>query len=109
MPKSKVGLNIDFENEAELLKVMSHPVRLRIVHGLLSRSAYVKDIWTRLDMSQSAVSQHLSILRNYGVVECVRTGTRATYSLTSPTVRRLMRVLLDSAGRPEPTQETTLN
>ncbi|MGE4343171.1 MAG: ArsR/SmtB family transcription factor, partial [Geoalkalibacter sp.] len=34
-----------FEREAEILKVLGHPVRLKIVAGLMSNSCNVKKIW----------------------------------------------------------------
>ncbi len=87
------SFEINFQHEADLLKVLAHPIRLRIVHGLLDQSSNVKEIWTKLDMPQATVSQHLALLKSRGIVNGVRNGTKVTYSVSHPTVRELMGVL----------------
>ena len=58
---------IDYEERADLLKALSHPVRLQIVHGLLSAGCRnVRCIESHVGMSQSCISQHLQKLRAAG-------------------------------------------
>ncbi|HPJ71838.1 MAG TPA: metalloregulator ArsR/SmtB family transcription factor, partial [bacterium] len=47
----------------ELLKALGHPVRLKIVDGLMSHSCNVGEIVDGLGLPQSTVSQHLAVLR----------------------------------------------
>ncbi len=94
--KKKVIVEWDFEYEAEILRVLSHPVRLKIVNGLIQEASNVKGIWTRLDLPQATVSQHLTLLKSRGIVEGQRSGTMVTYSVQNPFVRRLMKLFHDN-------------
>ena len=72
-----------FDREAEILKVMGHPVRLKIVAGLMSQSCNVKKIWECLELPQATVSQHLALLKNKGIIEGRREGVEVFYVLIS--------------------------
>lgn len=82
-----------FEGEAELLRVLGHPVRLRIVANLVSESCCVKDIWGCMGLPQATVSQHLSALRARGVVAGRREGNTITYEVVDPFVRDFVKWL----------------
>jgi len=58
--------NID--DMAKLLKTMSHPIRLKILCLLQDRELTVGDIHREVRTTNANVSQHLSILRNIGVI-----------------------------------------
>jgi DNA-binding transcriptional ArsR family regulator len=58
--------NID--DMAKLLKTMSHPIRLKILCLLQDRELTVGDIHKEVRTTNANVSQHLSILRNIGVI-----------------------------------------
>ena len=60
--------NRSFDREADILKVLGHPIRLKIVAGLMSQSCNVKKIWECLGLPQAFVSRHLAILRDAGVL-----------------------------------------
>ena len=77
----------DFVHESELLRLLGHPVRLKIVAGLAASACCVKDIWGCLDLPQATVSQHLSVLRAHGIIEGTREGTMVTYHVVDPFVR----------------------
>ena len=63
-------IQIAYNERAELLKALSNPVRLRIVHGLLRRGCHnVSCMEKATGMSQSCISQHLQKLRAAGVPE----------------------------------------
>jgi len=53
---------------AALLKTMSHPIRLKILCLLQSEEMAVGDIREEVQTTNANVSQHLSILRNQGIV-----------------------------------------
>jgi ArsR family transcriptional regulator len=94
-----VGLDIDitfFEEEAELLKVIGHPVRLCIVYGLIKKgTCNVSTMHTCLEMPQSTVSQHLSKLKQAKIVTVERIGLEMFYSVKNPTVIKLMEALFE--------------
>jgi DNA-binding transcriptional ArsR family regulator len=54
----------------------------------------VTDLASVLERSKSATSQHLRVLRDAGIVTCMRRGRTVTYSLTSePMVDATVEVL----------------
>ena len=83
----------DFSKEADILKAMGHPVRLKIVIGLANDECCVKDIWECMNLPQPVVSQHLAILRNKGIVTANRRGNRTLYHLTDETTLRIVGAL----------------
>lgn len=82
-----------YSKEAEILKVLGHPIRLKIVAGLCTRECNVKHIWECLGLPQATVSQHLALLKNKGIIEGTREGVEVHYAVVSPLVRRLMDVI----------------
>jgi len=56
------------EDIAGLLKTMSHPIRLKILCLLENSELTVGDLRNEVKTTNANVSQHLSILRNQGVI-----------------------------------------
>lgn len=75
------------EQLCQLFKVFSEPGRLRIVHALLQQEMCVCDLAALLDVSESAVSHQLRLLRTMGLVVNRREGTVLYYR---PVDRRLL-------------------
>jgi len=82
-----------FSEEADILKVLGHPVRLKIVAGLCSQECNVKHIWECLGLPQATVSQHLALLKNKGVIEGKREGVEVRYSVVNPMVKKLIGII----------------
>ena len=87
----------NFDREAEVLKVLGHAVRLKIVAGLMSESCNVKKIWECLGLPQATVSQHLALLKNKGIIEGRREGVEVFYHVTSDQARSIVGALFDPA------------
>lgn len=85
--------NRSFVSEADVLKVLGHPVRLKIVTGLCSRECNVKHIWECLGLPQATVSQHLALLKSKGVIAGTRDGVEVHYSVVHPFAREIVRLL----------------
>lgn len=85
---------------AQVIKVLAHPVRLKIALGLARKTECdVSTMADRLNLAQPAVSQHLAALKNAGITECRRTGTRVCYRLAKcETARRVLNALEPNAG-----------
>jgi ArsR family transcriptional regulator len=83
----------NFADEAEILKVLGHPIRLKIVAGLCSQECNVKHIWECLGLPQATVSQHLALLKNKGVIEGKREGVEVHYSVVNPMVKKIISVI----------------
>jgi DNA-binding transcriptional ArsR family regulator len=78
---------------AEVLKAVAHPTRLQIVGMLCLKPCTVTDLCTELQTPQSLVSQHLRVLRMQQLVQVVRRGGNATYSLKENRLRDLVTCL----------------
>ncbi len=83
----------NFVQESEILKVIGHPIRLKIVAGLCTKECNVKHIWECLNLPQATVSQHLALLKNKGIIEGKREGVEVHYSVIHPLVRKLIDIL----------------
>ena len=80
----------------EIFKALSDPTRMKIVK-LLSENKMlcVNAITYQLDVTQSAVSQHLRILRQAGLVISIRKGYFIHYSINKDTLKKLNLSILD--------------
>ena len=70
--------------QADVLKTLSNPKRLEIVHLLAGGPREVGKLAEELGISQPNVSQHLAIMRSAGVVEAERDGREVRYRLADP-------------------------
>jgi DNA-binding transcriptional ArsR family regulator len=70
----------------ELLGVLSHPARLRIVEEVRSEERDVNSLSECLGVAHSTVSQHLGLLRAHNVVLERREGRRVFYRLARPAI-----------------------
>ena len=68
---------MNIENmESKLFKALSHPSRLAIVKSLLNETKCVCELVDIIGISQSNLSQHISILRDANIIKQERDGTR---------------------------------
>ncbi len=88
----------DYDRESEILKVLGHPIRLKIVAGLMSQSCNVKKIWECLGLPQATVSQHLALLKNKSIISGRREGVEVFYQVTSPEARRIVGAIFDQGN-----------
>ncbi len=84
-----------YSEKAELLKVLAHPVRLCIVKGLMKQECNVTHMQECLELPQSTVSQHLSVLRSRGIIKGTRIGLEVKYSIANEEVKKLIDLLFD--------------
>ena len=85
----------DYDRESEILKVLGHPIRLKIVAGLMSQSCNVKKIWECLGLPQATVSQHLALLKNKDIISGRREGVEVFYQVTSNEARRIVGAIFE--------------
>jgi len=79
---------------AEVLKALSHPARLCMVNKITRGALTVGQMQECLDISQSNVSQHLSILKNRGIIRGERIGSEVLYSLADERMKALVQIML---------------
>lgn len=82
------------EIAASLLKAMSNPHRLMILCRLGASEASVSELQTDSGLSQSALSQHLSVLRTRELVATRRDAQTIYYRLSDPAVRQVIETLM---------------
>jgi len=78
---------------AALLKAIANPARLVILCELINGERSVGALERAVGLSQSAISQHLAVLRRGDVVASRRDGQTVFYSLASADVVTLMGTL----------------
>jgi DNA-binding transcriptional ArsR family regulator len=83
------------EDVAELLKAMANSHRLLILCELNNGERSVSALEAVVPLSQSALSQHLAKLREYGVVSTRREAQSIYYSLADPNVASLIDTLYE--------------
>ena len=83
------------EEAAELLASMANPKRLLVLCHLVDAERSVGELAERVQLSQSALSQHLSKMRALGLVKTRRDRQTVFYRLASGEVRALLDVLYD--------------
>ncbi len=67
-----------------ILKAVAHPVRLMILDELLRNPRCVTAMHEILDVRQPNISQHLTVLRNSGIVASRQEGAYRCYYLPRP-------------------------
>ncbi len=87
-----------YQSVADVLQILSHPVRLQIVDELRTGEACVCHLQTLLDRPQPYVSQQLGKLREADLVADRREGLYVYYSLSNSGVEQLLQAML---GAPE--------
>jgi len=78
---------------SSLLKAMGNEHRLLILCLLVENELNVGELHARLVLSQSALSQHLALLRDAGFVNTRRVAQTVFYSLADGPVRQVMQTL----------------
>lgn len=68
----------------EILRLLTHPQRLRICELLLEREHHVGELAEALRVPQSIISGHLTHLRGHGVVAARRDGRNVSYRVIHP-------------------------
>ncbi|MDD4526507.1 MAG: metalloregulator ArsR/SmtB family transcription factor [Candidatus Margulisbacteria bacterium] len=78
------------EELSEVLKVLGNPVRLRVLKQISGVECCVSEIEQKLNLPQSTVSQHLSVLKRMGIVKPIRQHKEVTYILVNDFVKDLL-------------------
>lgn len=78
---------------AGLLKAMSNERRLMILCRLGDEECQVGALQTAVGLSQSALSQHLAVLRDEGLISARREGQAVFYRIADPAAVRVIETL----------------
>jgi len=100
--KLKEVTMISLGQKAEILKVIAHPVRIKILEELVKGVKCVSDIEEFLEIRQPNISQHLILLRHAGIVDFYMDGRLRCYFLVNPFIPDLLELLKKDYSGPLP-------
>jgi ArsR family transcriptional regulator len=84
------------KEKAKLLKAISHPIRLCVVKGLMDTEGYnVSKMQSCLDIPQSTLSQHLTKLKDLGIIEGERNGVEINYYVKNDEVKKIVNTVFE--------------
>lgn len=89
------AMHVHATDAAALLRSLANEQRLMVLCHLVEGELGVGALLARLELSQSALSQHLAVLRTAGLVETRRVGQQVFYSLAPGPAERVMATLHD--------------
>ena len=72
--------------QAEFCKGMAHPKRIHILRTLKDGEKTVNELARLTGLQQANVSQHLALLRQFGLLSSRRDGTSIYYSISDPRI-----------------------
>ena len=84
----------DYVRSAELFRALGDPSRVKIADMLLSQELCTSDLAEVTGLSESAVSQHLRVLRMLRIVTSHRHGHRVFHTLDDEHVRNLLELTM---------------
>jgi len=88
-----------FDNQAELLQALAHPVRLEILEVLRDGEQCVCHLESVLGLRQAYMSQQLMALRKVGLVAHRKDGLRVYYRVLDPGVYAILDVARSLVSR----------
>lgn len=81
------------ETAARCVKALSHPTRLKILATLRDGEKSVQEIERVVGTTQSNISQHLSVLRDKGILSYRKEGNQVFYMIANKKVIQLLELM----------------
>jgi DNA-binding transcriptional ArsR family regulator len=91
----------DYQRLADVFRALGHPTRLQILTKTISGEFCVQDLGDELDRRQPNISQHLTILRERGLVVPERKGKNVCYRPADGRIAEIIEIaaeVFDRAG-----------
>lgn len=95
MPSKNLTDKLVFQIKAEFLKALAHPVRLEIIEYLRKTEASVGVMASDLGVEQSALSKHLAVLRQGGIVHSRQEKVTVFYSIRDRDIFLVLRPIAE--------------
>ena len=76
--------------KAEFFKALAHPLRISILDALRMGELTVNEISRQFGVEPANASQQLGVLRNKGIAPARKEGSNVYYSVSDPTIFRLL-------------------
>lgn len=84
-----------FELQADVCLALGNPRRLQILNLLKEGESSVSSLIDRVNINKANMSQHLSVLKQKGLVLTRREGTTIYYRLASPRISEACSIMRD--------------
>lgn len=78
---------------SDCLKTMAHPVRLQMIEVLLDHRLTVGEIAELCKVRSNVASEHLTKMRDRGLLEMEKEGRRVFYTIAEPGLRSIMQCI----------------
>lgn len=78
------------ERAAECLRVLGHPMRIRMVELLVESRLPVHELAERCNLPPHQACEHLRLMRSHGLLASHRAGRAVYYEIADPRLPRLL-------------------
>ena len=95
----KMMTDEQLRNAAECLKVLAHPVRLKLIQRLIVDKFTVTELAKECDIRQHVASEHLRLLQRCGLLNSRKEGRRVYYDLAQKELINLMSLIEAKFGQ----------
>ncbi len=102
MLSSKESKTQPFDEQAQIFKVLTHPVRLAILDILRDGEHCVCHMEAHLGFRQAYISQQLSVLREAGIIQDRRDGWNIYYRVIDDRIYEVLDVVRRITGQSTP-------
>jgi len=90
----------EYERNAEILKALSHPIRLCITKALINTNGCtVSTMHSTIKCSQSTLSQHIGKLKACNIIAGQRYGKKIIYKVINKEAIQIINILFNNGGK----------
>ncbi len=86
-------VSLKYASGARCLRILGHPVRLSLLKMLFEREWSVNEMARELEISQSNLSQHLTLLKDRGIIASRREGHQVFYGIVDRRVFQFLELM----------------
>jgi len=80
-----------YKEISQIFKALAHPARLRLMENLMKRECCVGEIQKCIALSQPNVSQHLSVLKDAGLIVGRRERNKICYRISDDRITKILK------------------
>jgi DNA-binding transcriptional ArsR family regulator len=92
-------ITINYEQQVQIFKLLTHPVRLAILDLLRDGEHCVCHLEAYLGYRQSYISQQVAVLRDAGMIQDRRDGWNIFYRITNPDIFDALDIIRSMTGQ----------
>jgi ArsR family transcriptional regulator len=96
-PESGTSFRL-YEMQAEICGALSHPIRLQILDLIIHEEMTSTELQERLQIPKANLSQHLTVLRDVGLLQARKEGLYQYLSIAIPKIREACAIVKNVLG-----------